>query len=222
PGRRRHPLEDRGHQGRRDDHGRGAPPGVPGRPLRGRQRLRRPADRVAGGSHRGARPGAGGRDQGVRPGRLAAGRDGQPQPGGQEGGADPRPVGGGMAEAGRRRWRARRRALGRSDLAAAKLSWRAASGRVLVRTILSWAAVWLVPGCDHGTTTTPTASPTPTAPAAPTPSPTLPPAPTAPVSLDVKLNPNPASGPAPLDLHVSLCGSRPVPPVDGYPLTFTL
>ena len=127
-----------------------------------------------------------------------------------------------MAEAGRRRWRARRRALGRSDLAAAKLSWRAASGRVLVRTILSWAAVWLVPGCDHGTTTTPTASPTPTAPAAPTPSPTLPPAPTAPVSLDVKLNPNPASGPAPLDLHVSLCGSRPVPPVDGYPLTFTL
>jgi hypothetical protein len=38
----------------------------------------------------------------------------------------------------------------------------------------------------------------------------------------VKLNPNPPSGAAPFTLNVSLCGSRPVPPVDGYPLTFTL
>jgi len=43
-----------------------------------------------------------------------------------------------------------------------------------------------------------------------------------PVSLSVKLNPNPPSGAAPFTLNVSLCGSRPVPPVDGYPLTFTL
>ena len=49
-----------------------------------------------------------------------------------------------------------------------------------------------------------------------------PPAPTQPVSLSVKLNPNPPSGAAPFTLNVSLCGSRPVPPVDGYPLTFTL
>jgi hypothetical protein len=81
----------------------------------------------------------------------------------------------------------------------------------------------LAAGCHHETTTAP-ATPTPTPVAAPTPapSPTLPPAPTAPVSLDVKLNPSPATGAAPLDLHVSLCGSRPVPPVDNYPLTFTL
>jgi len=100
----------------------------------------------------------------------------------------------------------------------------AKSRRLLARAVLAVAAAWLVPGCDHGTTTTPTASPTPTTSAAPAPppSPTLPPAPTAPVSLDVKLNPSPATGAAPLDLHVSLCGSRPVPPVDNYPLTFTL
>ena len=86
------------------------------------------------------------------------------------------------------------------------------------------AATCLATGCDEDNTTAPvTPTPPPTTAPAPAPvPPTLPPAPTQPVSLSVKLNPNPPSGAAPLDLHVSLCGSRPVPPVDDYPLTFTL
>jgi hypothetical protein len=86
------------------------------------------------------------------------------------------------------------------------------------------AGVCLVVGCnDKGSTapSSPAASPSAVSPPASLP-PTLPPAPTQPVSLAVKLNPNPPSGDVPLDLHVSLCGSRPVPPVDDYPLTFTL
>jgi hypothetical protein len=38
----------------------------------------------------------------------------------------------------------------------------------------------------------------------------------------VKLTPTPAEGEAPFTLDVNLCQSRPVPPVDDYPLTFTL
>src|SRR5437899_13582 len=83
-------------------------------------------------------------------------------------------------------------------------------------------AMFLPEGCHGGSSSAPSA---PTAapsavPATPAPAPT-PPAPTQPVSLTVKLNPSPADGPAPLTLHVALCGSRPVPPVDDYPLTFT-
>lgn len=86
------------------------------------------------------------------------------------------------------------------------------------------AIACLAAGCnDEGSTAPSSPSPAPSAVPTPVPlPPTLPPAPTQPVSLAVKLNPNPPSGAAPLDLHVSLCGSRPVPPVDDYPLTFTL
>jgi len=95
---------------------------------------------------------------------------------------------------------------------------RRAGGRALVLV-----GVCLAAGCHHEDSTAPSSPlPTPSAAPTPAPSPTLPPAPTQPVSLDVKLNPNPPSGDAPLTLHVSLCGSRPTPPVDGYPLTFTL
>jgi hypothetical protein len=89
---------------------------------------------------------------------------------------------------------------------------------------LALVCVCLTLGCQHESSTTPSApTPVPSPSAASTPSPsTLPPAPTQPVSLAVKLNPNPPSGAAPFTLNVSLCGSRPVPPVDGYPLTFTL
>lgn len=86
------------------------------------------------------------------------------------------------------------------------------------------ASACLAAACnDEGSTAT--AAPAPVASTVPmaTPPPgPLPSAPTQPVSLAVKLNPNPPSGAVPLDLHVSLCGSRPVPPVDDYPLTFTL
>ena len=87
---------------------------------------------------------------------------------------------------------------------------------------LALVGLCLAAGCHSSTA--PTASPTPTTTPSPAPTPpsTLPPAPTQPVSLSVKLNPNPPSGAAPFTLNVSLCGSRPVPPVDGYPLTFTL
>jgi len=85
-------------------------------------------------------------------------------------------------------------------------------------------AVSLLAACDDKATT-PT-SPAPAAPVAPAPTPVPPPAPrpapTQPVSLGVKLNPAPPRGDAPFTLHVSLCASRPVPPVDDYPLTFTL
>ncbi len=89
---------------------------------------------------------------------------------------------------------------------------------------LALVGVCLAAGCHSSTapTATPTPTPTPSAVPTPAPPPTLLPAPTQPVSLSVKLNPNPPSGAAPFTLNVSLCGSRPVPPVDGYPLTFTL
>ena len=93
------------------------------------------------------------------------------------------------------------------------------------RLLLVPIAVSLLAACDDDAPTTPT-SPAPTAPAAPAPTPvpapTTRPAPTQPVSLGVRLNPTPPSGTAPFTLHVSLCASRPVPPVDDYPLTFTL
>jgi len=90
--------------------------------------------------------------------------------------------------------------------------------------VIVFLGLCLAAGCHHETATAPSSSstPPPTVTLAPAPSPTLPPAPTQPVSLSVKLNPNPPSGVAPFDLHVSLCNSRPVPPVDDYPLTFTL
>ena len=93
----------------------------------------------------------------------------------------------------------------------------AAGARVLI-------GVCLAAGCHSSTAPTATPTPGPAPSAAPTPAPPspLPPAPTQPVSLSVKLNPNPPSGATPFTLNVSLCGSRPVPPVDGYPLTFTL
>ena len=105
-------------------------------------------------------------------------------------------------------------------MATPQLKRRSYRGRVL-----PLVAVCLAVGCHHEGSTAPTAltpSPTPPAAPAPAPPPTLPPAPTQPVSLSVKLNPNPPSGAAPFTLNVSLCGSRPSPPVDGYPLTFTL
>lgn len=111
-----------------------------------------------------------------------------------------------------------RSSLGRCGVAATALSRGGRGGGVLLV-----AAACLAAGCNDKGSTAPS-SPAP-APSATTPAPvppTLPPAPTQPVSLAVKLNPNPPSGTTPLDLHVSLCGSRPVPPVDGYPLTFTL
>jgi hypothetical protein len=86
------------------------------------------------------------------------------------------------------------------------------------------AGACLAVACNDKESTAP-AAPAPVASTAPivTPPPgTLPSAPTQPVWLAVKLNPNPPSGAVPLDLHVSLCGSRPVPPVDDYPLAFTL
>jgi hypothetical protein len=92
-------------------------------------------------------------------------------------------------------------------------------------TLVVLVGVCLAAGCHHENPTAPsaiTASPAPSAAPTPAPPPTLPPAPTQPVSLDVKLNPNPPAAAAPFNLHVSLCGSRPTPPVDGYPLTFTL
>jgi hypothetical protein len=89
---------------------------------------------------------------------------------------------------------------------------------------IAFAGLCLGVACGEDQPAAPAApAPAPTATPAPAPSATpAPSAPTAPVSLSVKLNPNPPSGPAPLELHVSLCGSRPVPPVDDYPLTFTL
>jgi len=86
------------------------------------------------------------------------------------------------------------------------------------------AGLCLAVGCHHESATTPS-SPSPAPPTvtlAPAPAPSLPPVPTQPVSLSVKLNPNPPSGIAPFSLGVSLCGSRPSPPVDDFPLTFTL
>ncbi|PYQ16572.1 MAG: hypothetical protein DMF80_04390 [Acidobacteria bacterium] len=91
------------------------------------------------------------------------------------------------------------------------------------RLLLIPLVVLVADGCHGGGSPAPSAPSTvPSAAATPAPAPpTPPPAPTQPVSLTVKLNPNPANGPAPLTLHVALCGSRPSPPVDDYPLTFT-
>jgi hypothetical protein len=93
-----------------------------------------------------------------------------------------------------------------------------------LRTLFLAVVAALAAGChgDRSTSpSTPAAAPSPSAttpaPAAPTP----PPAPTQPVSLAVKLNPSPPDGAAPLTLHANMCGSRPSPPVDDYPLTFT-
>lgn len=87
-------------------------------------------------------------------------------------------------------------------------------------------AAGLVTACGDKESTGPTAPssaapsvlPVPP-PAQPTPPPGPPP--TAPVSLKVKITPNPPKGRAPLDVNANLCQSRPTPPVDDYPLTFT-
>jgi len=86
-------------------------------------------------------------------------------------------------------------------------------------------AVGLVAGCDDdsGSPTAPSSAAPSVLPVPPPVQPTPPPGPppTAPVSLKVKITPNPPKGAARLDVNANLCQSRPTPPVDDYPLTFT-
>jgi hypothetical protein len=86
-------------------------------------------------------------------------------------------------------------------------------------------AVGLVAGCDDdsGSPTAPGSAAPSVLPVPPPAPPTPPPGPppTAPVSLKVKITPNPPKGAPPLDVNANLCQSRPTPPVDDYPLTFT-
>jgi hypothetical protein len=86
-------------------------------------------------------------------------------------------------------------------------------------------ALSLASACDDDsnatTPTTPTPAPPVTSPPAPVPTAAPKPVTTAPVLLVVKLTPTPAEGEAPFTLDVNLCQSRPQPPVDDFPLTFT-